>query len=129
MKSNLFAEDNLNLIIITTPSLQLQITIGHMHSLPSNIYRIEGRMSSAMYRTPNLTIMIVRMKNANFIIFTFKQLWCFRQIQIRHEIKIWEKIRSPYHSRTFTYLPPGALMLYRYLIDFGLYGSTDILRS
>ena len=38
------------------------------------IYRIEGRMSSAMYRTPNLTIMIVRMKNANFIIFTFKQL-------------------------------------------------------
>ena len=69
----ILAEDNLNLII-TTPSLQLQITIGHMHSLPSNIYRIEGRMSSAMYRTPNLTIMIVRMKNANFIIFTFKQL-------------------------------------------------------
>ena len=73
----ILAEDNLNLIIITTPYLQLQITIdalttGHMHSLPSNIYRIEGRMSSAMYRTPNLTIMIVRMKNANFIIFTFK---------------------------------------------------------
>ena len=77
----ILAEDNLNLIIITTPYLQLlQITIdaltttGHMHPLLSNIYRIEGHMSSAMYRTPNLTIMIVRMKNANFIIFTFKQL-------------------------------------------------------
>ena len=75
----ILAEDNLNLIITTTPSLQLQFTIdalatGHMNPLPSNIYRIEGRMSSAMYRTPNLTIMIVRMKNANFIIFTFKQL-------------------------------------------------------
>ena len=75
----ILAEDNLNLIIITTPSLQLQITIdalttGHMHPLPYNKYRIEGHMSSAMYRTPNLTIMIVRMKNASFTIFTFKHL-------------------------------------------------------
>ena len=75
----ILAEDNLNLIIITTPSLQLQITIdalttGHMHSLPSNIYRIEGRMSSAMYRTPNLKIIVVRIKSASFTILTFKHM-------------------------------------------------------
>jgi len=34
--------------------------------------------------------------------------------------------RSSYHNATFTCLSPGALMLYRYLIDFGLYGSTDV---
>ena len=70
----ILAEDNLNLIIITTPSLQLQITIGHMHSLPSNIYRIEGRMSSAMYRTPNRKIMVVRIKSTSISILTFKHM-------------------------------------------------------
>ena len=73
----ILAEDNLNLIITTTPSLQLQFTIdalttGHMHPLPSNKNRIKGHMSSAMHCTPNL--MIVRMKNASFTIFTFKHL-------------------------------------------------------
>jgi len=37
--------------------------------------------------------------------------------------------RSPYHNATFTYLPPGALILNRYLLDFRLYGSSDIPRS
>jgi len=36
--------------------------------------------------------------------------------------------RSPYHNTTFTYLPPGALILHRYLLDFRLYGSFDIPR-
>ena len=57
----ILAEDNLNLIIINTPSLQLQLTLkalmtGHMHPLPSNKYRSEGPISSAMYHAPSLII-------------------------------------------------------------------------
>ena len=55
----ILAEDNLNLIIITASSLQLQLTLDALTFLqppPSNKYRVEWQMASAKNQTPSLVI-------------------------------------------------------------------------
>ena len=100
---------------------------GQMHPLPSNKYRSEGHMSSAMYHAPSLIIgsleSIESVRAPQFLPSSRCDALARSKYAMRSRSEKKLSKGSPFHNTTFTYLPPGTLILYRYLLDFRLYGT------